>query len=107
MANAELFRGNPNPELTEVINGKMGMNLLDTPNKFIEKLKNYGLNINDRDLFLNYKVIRTDPTTGERKEVSFDKLLVEDDPNVRMERRSKEEIFQKLISDFLSIRIIF
>lgn len=94
MSNAELFRGNPNPELTEVINGKMGMNLLDTPNTFIEKLKNYGLNINDRDLFLNYKVVRTDPNTGERKEVSFDKLFVEDDPNVRMERRSKEEVFQ-------------
>lgn len=94
MTNAELFRGNPNPELTEVINGKMGMNLLGTPNTFIEKLKNYGLDVNDRDLFLNYKVIRTDPNTGERKEVSFDKIFVEDDPNVRVERRSKEEIFQ-------------
>jgi len=94
MTNAELFRGNPNPELTEVINGKMGMNLLDTPNTFIEKLKNYGLDVNDRDLFLNYKVVRTDPNTGERKEVSFDKIFVEDDPNVRVERRSKEEIFQ-------------
>ena len=90
----ELFMGDPYPELTKVINGKAGMNKTDTPNDLINKFKNYGIETNDPDLFIKYKAVRTNPQNGERQEVNFDELFVKDDPNVRLEKRSKEEIFQ-------------
>ena len=85
-----MFMNKANPELNEVLYGKLEPS--DTPYTFFQRVKDYGLNIDDPDFLVKYKAMRTDPETGTRKEVSFDTLLVDDDPNVRIELRSKEEI---------------
>ena len=94
MASPELFAGNPNPDLTLVMNNKVAPETVEGPEVFLEQMKNYGINTNDSDLFIKYKAVRTDLNTGKREEVSFDDLFVKDDPNVRIEKRSKEEMFQ-------------
>ena len=92
----DLFQGNPYPELTEVMNGKMAelTGTVDTPYGYFKKFQDYGLNVNDPDFLVKYKAIKTDPETGERTEVSFDDLFKKDDPNVRIEKRTKDEMFQ-------------
>ena len=94
MGARDLFVGNPYPDLTEVINGKMGANTLESPKQYFENFEKYGMDINQPGFFVKYKCVLTDPQTGAREECSFDKLFKEDNPNARIEIRSKEEMFQ-------------
>ena len=87
-----MFLNKANPELNDILNHSLSP--LSNPKETFKKFTDYGLNIDDPDFLLKYKAVRTDPTTRERKNVSFDALFEQDDPNVRIETRSDEEIFQ-------------
>lgn len=87
-----MFVNQANPELNAILNHNLAP--LSNPKETFKKFADYGLNIDDPDFLVKYKAVRTDPTTGERKNVSFDALFEQDDPNVRIETRSDEEIFQ-------------
>ena len=58
--------------------------------EFYNKLAEKGLKI-DKDLFLKYKAMETNPETGEKKEVSIYQFA-EGKPNITIEERSKDEI---------------
>jgi len=95
MANRDLFLGNPNPELTELINNKLtALANVEDPHTFFQHFVDRGININDPEFFLKYKAVHTDPQTGAKEEVSFDRIFQAQDPNVEIETRSKEEMFQ-------------
>ncbi|MBO6286770.1 MAG: hypothetical protein J6O18_10760, partial [Bacilli bacterium] len=95
MANRDLFLGNPNPELTELINMKLSaLANVESPHTFFQHFVDRGININDPEFFLKYKAVHTDPQTGAKEEVSFDRIFGAQDPNVEIETRSKEEMFQ-------------
>ena len=87
-----MFVNQGNPDLNEALN--LRLYPVDDPKSFFQKFVDYGLDINEPGFLLKYKAVETDPTTGKRKDVSFDEIFENDKPNVRIEKRSKEEIFQ-------------
>ena len=89
-----LFMNRQNTELNEVLYQKIGVNTVETPHSYFQKFEDYGINIDDPDFLVKYKAVRTNPETGARENVNFEQLFVNDDPNVRIEKRSKDEIFQ-------------
>ena len=89
MTNQTLFLGNPNPVLTEVMN--CNLIPIEPPHDYFQKFVDYGIDINQPNFFTKYKCVKTDPETGNKKEVGFSELFDNDDPNVRIEIRSKDE----------------
>lgn len=87
-----LFMNRQNHDLNEVVVSKLGH--LEDPHDFFQKFIDYGIEIDDPDFLIKYKAVRTDPETGARRETSFDALFVDDDPNVRIEKRTKDEMFE-------------
>ena len=57
---------------------------------YLKSLEEKGMKI-DKDVFLKYKVVETNPETGAQKQVTTDDLL-KNKPNVTLQQRSKEEI---------------
>lgn len=88
----EMFLNQQNEDLNIVLNLKLRP--LDTPHDYFKHFIDAGMDIDNPDFFATYRALYTDPETGAHKEVSFDRVFVEHDPNVRIERRSPEEIFQ-------------
>ena len=63
---------------------------VQSPAEYYQKLQAKGLVI-DKDLFLKYKCVETNPKTGEKHETSFDDLI-EGKENVTFELRTPEEL---------------
>ena len=89
---APIFMNQGEPDLNEVVFGQLLP--MDTPAHYFQKYKDYGLETNDPEFFTKYKTVLTDPETGRRTEVSPEEIFDMDNPNVRFERRSKDEIFE-------------
>lgn len=87
-----LFEGSPYPDLVEEVNGKLGH--LDKPSDYFQKFVDRGINVDDKDFFAKYKAVRRDPVTHEEETVSFDAIFEQNDPNVTIQERGKDEIFQ-------------
>ena len=94
MMTRELFQGNPYPDLTEVVNQKLGAQILEKPHDYFQHFIDKDIDINEPDFLVKYKAMRRDPETGERTEVSFDAIFVQHDPNAYIDTRSPEEMFQ-------------
>ena len=91
--------------LREIVNNKLGEgeNHLDTVKESLDAFIEKGINIDDPQFFIKYKCVETNPTTGKKEQVSFDRYFKKirddngneiDNPNVKVVQRDKEEIFK-------------
>lgn len=73
-----------------------------TAHEMLDRFKRIGVNINDKNFYIKYKAVETDPVTHQKTQVSFDKYFKQQlrennnviGPRVELELRSKAELFE-------------
>ena len=68
--------------------------------EMLDRFKKIGINIDDKNFYIKYKAVETDPNTKKQTQVSFDKYFTQQSwdnnvihPNVNLEPRGKGELF--------------